>query len=123
MKIAQIVLIIGLFIVGRFLFSRDSKLLNRILILLVLLIGIISIIQPELTSTVAKKIGIGRGVDLIFYLYILGSLLIFAYLRNKINSLHRSLTELTRQVALLTATKQGKSLQEVDKETIDLRPS
>jgi hypothetical protein len=121
MKIAQIALLISLFFVGRFLISKDNKLVSRILILLILLLGIISILQPDLTSSVAQKIGIGRGADLIFYLYILGSLLIFAYLRNTINALQRNLTSLTREIALFSATKQGLPVEESEAQITSLK--
>ncbi len=77
MTFAQIVFILILPFIGRFLIKKENKLISRVFIVLLVIIGIISIIQPSLTSFIAQKVGIGRGTDLVLYMYIFASLLIF----------------------------------------------
>ena len=103
MSFAQILFILILPFIGRFLIRRENKLFSRILIVAVILVGIISVIEPSFTSAIAQKVGIGRGTDLIFYLYIFASLLLFGFLRNKINDQNRTLTKLIREIAIMNA--------------------
>jgi|LSQX01.1.fsa_nt_gb hypothetical protein len=103
MTFAQIVFILILPFIGRFLIKKENKLISRVFIVLLVIIGIISIIQPSLTSFIAQKVGIGRGTDLVLYMYIFASLLIFGSMRNKIVDLNRTLTKITREIAIMNA--------------------
>ena len=107
MRFTQIAFILILFFIGRFLIRRENKLFSRMLIVVLIIVGIISVIEPSFTSTIAQKVGIGRGTDLIFYLYIFASLLLFGFLRNKINDLNRTLTKLIREIAIMNAKIPG----------------
>ena len=120
MKFAQIAFILILFFIGRFLIRRENKLISRILIVVLIFVGIISVIEPSFTSTIAQKVGIGRGTDLIFYLYIFASLLLFGFLRNKINDLNRTLTKLIREIAIMNAKMPDKvQVEDNDEKNIE----
>ena len=116
MNFAQIAFILILPFIGRFLIRRENKLISRILIVVLMIVGIISVIKPSFTSIIAQKVGIGRGTDLIFYLYIFASLLLFGFLRNKINDLNRTLTKLIREIAIMNAKMPDKVQVEVNDE-------
>ena len=58
---------------------------------------------PSHTNVLAEFVGIGRGADLILYLWVLISLLVLFNLHLKLRSQMELITELAREVALLKA--------------------
>ena len=60
------------------------------------------VLDPGLTQDVAFRLGIGRGVDLMFYFFIIFSLFHFATTAATIRRLQRAVTELTQSLALLS---------------------
>lgn len=60
----------------------------------------IAVIQPEITTTIANRFGIGRGVDFVVYLSIILIFFILFRLHLKVESISRDITELIRQRAL-----------------------
>ncbi|MBK6988061.1 MAG: DUF2304 domain-containing protein [Bacteroidetes bacterium] len=61
-------------------------------------------INPGLTIQVANALGIGRGVDLLFYISILFGIIGFIVLYAKYRKLELLLTELIRNEAIRSAT-------------------
>lgn len=70
---------------------------------LCLALGILFTIKPEVSDQIANLVGVGRGADLIIYLYILGTNFIILILFIKIKALGRQITELTRLTAHFNA--------------------
>jgi small membrane protein len=73
---------------------------DKILISLMLLSGIFFVLYPDLTTIIARYLGIGRGTDLIFYLAILGFGYMILVLYSKIKNLEDQITSLVRKQAL-----------------------
>jgi hypothetical protein len=100
----KLILILGLLVCAGYAFlQRDKSRLIAGGIGLLSVIGMVLVIQPELATRVANTLGVGRGTDLITYFWILMSVLVLLNLQFKIFSLQRTLTELSREVALRTA--------------------
>lgn len=100
MRPVQFVLILLLLGVLLLYFSRlRSGLLDRVVVFLFGLLGIAMIAAPEWTSTIAHAVGVGRGVDLFFYLAIVGFAFSTLVLYSKIRDLETSLTRLVRTLA------------------------
>jgi small membrane protein len=80
-----------------------SKLSDRLLGLSLLLAAWFSILFPDYTTLVAHVLGVGRGVDLIFYLFGLFTsfALILLYTQSRTHS--QQLTELIRHLAIRDA--------------------
>ncbi|MGI5925229.1 MAG: DUF2304 domain-containing protein [Lentisphaerae bacterium] len=80
-----------------------NQLLGRLFFICQFMIGIVFVLAPDLTSRLARLLGIGRGTDLILYLFIvfcyLGGLSILA----KFRRLERNQTLLVRKLALASA--------------------
>lgn len=70
----------------------------------VALLGIYALWFPDSTSRAAAWVGIGRGVDLMLYVWILVSGLLILVLHLKLVTYDRRLTELVRVLAIQTAT-------------------
>ncbi len=62
--------------------------------------GIYFVLFPEETNELAKWMGVGRGADLVFYCWIVISLIVSVNLQFKILNLQEMTTELTRELAL-----------------------
>ncbi len=66
-----------------------------------LLIGLILVWNPDSTTSIANRVGIGRGADLLLYLLIIANLMIVINMHNKFHELTQIITKLTRKLALL----------------------
>jgi hypothetical protein len=77
-----------------------SGLLDRIVVLAFGLLGIAMVVAPDWTNTVANFVGVGRGVDLFFYLAIVGFAFAVLVLYSKIRDLEQHLTQLVRTIAV-----------------------
>jgi len=103
----QLLLIAGVVIIGALLMRRtgaDSHLaIRRMLSGLFILAAILSILFPQWLSWVANLVGVGRGTDLLLYLFIV-ALIAFAVavVRAKARTDAR-VTDLARAVALMEA--------------------
>lgn len=107
MTIFQFILIVAVaaaaFLAIRFLPGDGSLAVKRILALLFVLAAILAIIFPSALTAVANLLGIGRGADLLLYVFIIASMLFaVAIVRAKARSDAR-VTDLARAVALLEA--------------------
>lgn len=73
---------------------------RRIAGLLLVVVGIIAVLWPELTTSAANAVGVGRGTDLVLYLLVI----VFAYsalvTAQRIHRLQHDITALTRELAL-----------------------
>lgn len=106
--IAQIVLTTGLVLVGLYVMSQNFiSVVPRMGFGLVVTFGIFLVWFPETTNVIAHHIGIGRGADLVFYIYIIASMgaTWFVYLR--VVRLEHKLIELARRIALERAATDG----------------
>ena len=106
MRPVQFVLILLLLGLLMLYFSRlRSGLLDRIVVLLFGVLGIAMVVVPDLTSGVAHLVGVGRGVDLFFYLAILGFAFAGLILYSKIRDLELQITKLVRIAAMDRASE------------------
>lgn len=56
--------------------------------------------SPDSATAIAQIIGVGRGADLIFYMWILISMLVILMIYLKFISVNRIITEFARQIAI-----------------------
>ena len=70
---------------------------------IVSLTGLYFVWMPSHSTHVAEFIGIGRGVDLIMYLWVCISLIVLLNLHLKLRSQHELITALARAIALANA--------------------
>jgi hypothetical protein len=96
-------IVLTVFLLGLFVYALLQKkqfpLVGKLLPLVALL-GIYVAWFPNQTSKWAHMVGIGRGVDLMLYVWIMASGLLFLVLHLKLVAQHRMLTDLVRAVAL-----------------------
>ncbi|KKI19830.1 MULTISPECIES: DUF2304 domain-containing protein [unclassified Leucobacter] len=107
MSIFQLLLILGIVLIAalavRFLPGERSLALKRIFAILFVIAAVLAILFPNVLTTIAHAFGIGRGTDLLLYVFIVAVLAFaVATIRAKARSDAR-VTQLARAVALLDA--------------------
>lgn len=88
--------------------SGDRPLaLRRLTVGVLLLLAILAVAFPELTTSVANALGVGRGVDLLVY----GLVVMFIYhsihSKSRFAKVDQRATELARKLAILEAEPAG----------------
>jgi small membrane protein len=106
MYIQILLIVISFLILMKALSSRGSHTIDawkKIGIILLVLVMIVSILNPDMTTVVANYLGIGRGADLL--LYLLAAAFFFYVLTQYIKSHDQrdKLYCLARQVAIIEA--------------------
>jgi small membrane protein len=101
MTLIQPILIFLLVTLGLLYFGKmRSKLLDRILVFIFGLAGTVLVAMPNAASAMARWVGVGRGVDLVIYLSLVGIAFCLLLLISKIRELENKITGLTRDFAL-----------------------
>jgi hypothetical protein len=97
---SQILLTAALLLFILYIFRLRSEFIDRIVYIACTLAGIVFVIDPELSTRIANFLGIGRGADLIFYLFIIASLFYAVATRSRLRRMEIQLTELVRRDAI-----------------------
>ena len=100
MNFSQFVFLIILVIFLFYSYKVKNILINRVVFLLLGLTGIFLILFPNITSEIANFMGIGRGTDLVVYLFILISLFLFVYVMSILKRLEQKITAIVRNNAI-----------------------
>lgn len=93
-------LIVGVLVYFRRLHSR---LVDRVVIFLLAISGLVMVVRPEWANQIANFLGVGRGADLLTYLGLSGLAFLWLGLYTRQRRLEEKLTDLARQLAILGA--------------------
>ena len=100
----QPVLIVLVLCVVAFYYSRmRSKLTDRIIVCALSFFGIVLIASPKISTLLANALGVGRGVDLVIYISLVGLGFLQLTILSKIRSMEAQITTLTRELAIRMA--------------------
>ena len=100
----QLVLLAGIAFIGiYFLVRLRKRLLDIVLLVAMLACAVVFVIWPEITNDIARKLKVGRGADLIFYISILIFWFVILKLYTRIRRLEKLFTDIIRQDALKKA--------------------
>lgn len=97
--LAGVALMIGL--------QRTTSRLVRVAVLVVIGLGVYFVWAPNETTRLAALLGVGRGADLVLYLWVVITLALIVLLYLKIVRLSRKVTQLTRAAALADPKQPG----------------
>ncbi|MFZ9387410.1 MAG: DUF2304 domain-containing protein [Chitinophagaceae bacterium] len=104
----QILLISGMAVILVYYIARfRNALIDLIALFLFAGLGVFFILFPDYTNTIAHRLGVGRGADLLFYICILFFLFVILKLFARIRRLEDKLTNLVRQQARDQAPKKS----------------
>jgi hypothetical protein len=102
----QLILIVLLIALIYLYFSRlRSGILDRVAVLAFALGGMVMVAFPDVTMKMAGAVGVGRGADLFTYLSLVGFAFFGLVLYSKIRDLEATITDLSRVIALQTASR------------------
>ena len=102
--IIRFLMIAGLATIGWLVFLRRNKLPIHIVVVFALMAaGAWAVMFPEGTDDIANYVGVGRGVDLITYLFEITALFVLIHYYTKFVEIQRQVTDLTRELAILRA--------------------
>ena len=100
MTLFQGFLVFLLLIFVIYIIKFKSATYDRLFMVIIGITGVVLVLFPDLSSAVASFFNIGRGTDLVFYLWIMFSLFKFLRYEARINELHRQVTEINRYISL-----------------------
>lgn len=107
----QFILIGGVIIIFIYYVARFRNALIDLLIISGFTgLSVFFIISPDTTNIIAKKLGVGRGADLLFYICILFFLFIIIKLFARIRRLEDKLTEIVRKQAIDEVQSPGRQI-------------
>ena len=102
----QIILISAFLFTSLYYFVRlRNRIADVFLLLTLLLTSVLFILFPEWVSSIAKRIGVGRGTDLIFYLLVVLFFFVTLKLYSRIRKLEQQITEIIRKQSIDEAKK------------------
>ena len=101
MKLIQFILIPA-FLIAIIIYYRRFRtlLLDRVLVLLLGLLGVVFVLNPDWTGGIAQDLGVGRGVDLMIYLSITALGFFCMTLWSILRDIDARLTEIVRGLAM-----------------------
>lgn len=104
MSLIQLLLVSGMLgaLFVYFSFFR-SLLIDRVIALTLFTLALFAVIFPDYTTVAANAVGVGRGADLVLYLFATLGLFAVIVLYSRIHRLQMVQTEIIRQLALQTA--------------------
>lgn len=105
MKIIQVILLVlsvMAAILGGVVFQ--SKLVCRLITAFLFCLTTVLVILPDLTSDLARALGVGRGTDLLLYILFFAAVHAFLLLYMRTRKLERKLAESIRALAIRDAT-------------------
>jgi hypothetical protein len=108
----QIVVVLVIAVAAFFLFrgrGARHQALRRLAMLLFIAAAASSVFFPQIWTIAANFIGIGRGTDLLLYFLVLIFIGYVATTYRRFRQIERELTELSRQLALLSAVAPERS--------------
>lgn len=108
MKPIQFILVAALLVLGyRFWFIMKQHPRLRIGVGLIWLSALVFVIFQDSSTYIAQLLGVGRGVDLLMYLSILGLGMMVLLLYLRLVKVEEKLVRLTREKALEEAEREG----------------
>lgn len=109
--IIKILLLVAILVAATYLARATANAKNvalrRILLVCFVLIAIISILNPGLTTRVANFVGVGRGTDLLLYLLIIAFLSYAVASFRRMNTFENRITDLARELAIARSKPGG----------------
>ena len=104
--IVQSLLTIALVVSLLYIFGQ-KRLLGTIRLSLyaVICAGLFFVWSPDQSTAIANHLGVGRGVDLIYYIWIVLSLAVFVNIHLKLRENTSLVTQLARQIAIAEAQR------------------
>jgi small membrane protein len=100
----KILLLLFLLLIALYVWlQRATSMIVRVVIGAILMLGGYFVIAPQQATEIAKVLGVGRGADLVMYLWIVVTFSVILVLYLKLVVMSRTITQLARSLALSQA--------------------
>lgn len=96
----QIIILLVIFSIFFLVTRSQVQLLERVFTIFIIIVGVVFLLYPNLTTRLANLVGIGRGSDLIFYLFIIYGIFWFSVISNRLRLNDRKITKIIRENAI-----------------------
>jgi len=97
----QIFLVTGIILISIYFITRvRHRILDLVILGIMIISAIVFILRPDITNSLAHKVGVGRGADLVFYISILIFWFIILKLYARQRKLEQMITDLIRKDAI-----------------------
>lgn len=103
MKIGQLVFLVAAVAFAIYATRLRSTLADRLIYIILAVAGFVLVLYPDWSTSIAHRIGIGRGVDLVIYLFIVFSLFHYASGAARARQMERAITAMIREHAIAAA--------------------
>jgi hypothetical protein len=107
MTLIKLLLLAAIVVVGLLAFRGSRKALHKVLwrayVVLVVVAAGLSVMFPDLLTSLAQLVGVGRGADLLLYVLVVTFMLVSVVLFRRLNELERRYTQLARTIAVRDA--------------------
>jgi hypothetical protein len=80
--------------------TASSLATRRLALVATLAAAGVAILAPDLVTAVANAVGVGRGTDLVLYVFVLASLFIWIGLYRRLHEMEARFVQLNRAIAL-----------------------
>ena len=102
----KIILLVPLVIlIISFLPKLGNRTFYRLSLIAISLVGILFVLFPDFSDKLAHYVGVGRGADLVTYLFIVFFFMAGIVLYSKIRKIEADQTELVRKISIQSAEK------------------
>lgn len=113
MKAIQLILVGGMVLAGILFWLRiRTHRFVKPLLIMFLGMGIFFVFFPDSTTVIANALGVDRGADMVFYLYIVSSLIVLIHFYGRLRAQQAALTELVREQAIQNVILLGEKEQQ-----------
>lgn len=105
----KIILIIPLvLLIIFFVLQLRNRIIYRLSLILIAVVGIYFVVDPQFTTRLANKLNVGRGTDLLFYLCAVAGFISLIMLYSKLRKIEAVQTEIIQNAAVDNARKLNK---------------
>ena len=102
----KIILIVPLLVlIVFFIFQLRNRTIYRFSLILIALVGIFFVVNPEFTTHLAHKLNVGRGTDLLFYICAIAGFISLLMLYSKLRKIEAIQTQIIQNAAIENAIK------------------
>lgn len=102
----KIILIVPLLVlIVFFIFQLRNRTIYRFSLILIALVGIFFVVNPEFTTQLAHKLNVGRGTDLLFYICAIAGFISLLMLYSKLRKIEAIQTQIIQNAAIENAVK------------------
>ncbi len=112
MIIQALLIVVSIFILFYFLTNRNTmqvRAYKKIALLLCVALMIVFVLYPEYLNTIANKVGVGRGADLLLYVFFVAFIIFSINVYLKFKELRDEIFRLSRTIALIEAKNDKKN--------------